>query len=260
MHSFVPGATRDAIPRGIPGLYAWYRYDNVELESGNVKRLFDRSGNNIHAVQTAPTLQPFYYVSGGQNNKPYWESTTAVSSGRCLLAGVTGSGTTSGSFDFLHNGSDWTIVYVMGVPTTGPSNAIMGTQYANSNDIGFQIWHAGSNAQFYYMGGAGATVLLNKYQNPGFPEGVFIKCVLTWENAATPAFSGSVNGGTTTFTGNKAYPNEPNSSRRRFGIGCNGSGQYSTNSKFHEILIYNRKMTTDEISRINYYLKTIYNL
>lgn len=240
-------------PSDISNMFAWYKYDNLLLNgSTNVSAALDKSGNGRNAVQASAGNQPYYYSSGGSNNLPYWQGTSAVSSGRYLLAGA------NGDFDFLHNGTDWTLVYVI----TGPTNngcLVMGTQAGFSVDYGFQVWEIASPGVAFFMGN-GTTAIISKTQSTGFASGTWHKTVLAYDNATTPNLSGSIDGGTTRFTANKTGSNSATTSGRKFGVGAGGSGQFSTDAKFHEVILYNKKLNSTEIGQIETYLSGVYGL
>lgn len=240
------------IPRTISGLYAWYRSDNLLLNGTTVSAAFDKSGNRRHAVQSTVASQPNYYSSGGSNNLPYWQGLSSTSAGKYLQAGATGD------FDFLHNGTDWTIAYVITAPTN-TGRLIFGTQAASSTDLGFQVWEAASPGVTFYMGNSSAAILA-KTQASGFASGSWHKTVLVYDNASTPNLSGSIDDGTTRFTANKIGSNSATTSGRKLGIGSAGTGFFATDAKFHELIFYNRKLTAVEIQRLEYYFRTLYNL
>lgn len=250
MHSVVSSYFQiENTPKGISGLRLWLRSDDLIQSAGLVSQVNDKSGNGKHAVQSSPSSQPYYFASGGFGNFPYWQGTYAASSGRYLLAGA------NGDFDFMHNGSDWTLIYIASAPTNN-SALILGTQAASSNNLGFSVWEYTNPGVSFYMGN-NVTTVISKTQTTGFNSGSWNTTILKYTDAATPAFSGSLNS-TIEFTANKAGSTSVTTSGRKFGVGSAGSGQFSTNTKFTELMIYNRALESKEIASIENYLMNRY--
>lgn len=250
MHSMISNFFQiDNTPKGIPGIRLWLRSDDLIQSGGFVSQVNDRSGNDKHAVQTTPSSQPFYFASGGFGNYPYWQGTYAASSGRTLLAGA------NGDFDFMHNGSNWTLIYIASAPTFN-SSLILGTQQASSNNIGFSVWEYTNPGVAFYMGN-NITAVISKIQTTGFNSGSWNTTILTYTDSATPALSGTINS-TVTVTSNKVASSSLTTSGRKFGVGSSGTGQFSSNTKFTEIMIYNRTLESKEIASIENYLMNRY--
>jgi hypothetical protein len=250
MHSFISSYFQiDNTPKGIPGLRLWLRSDDLIQSAGTVSQVNDRSGNGEHAVQTSPGNQPYYFASGGFGNFPYWEGFSAPSSGRYLLAGA------NGDFDFMHNGTDWTLIYIASAPTYN-SCLIMGTQQASSINAGFSVWEYTSPGVQLYMGND-VTTVISKTQTTGFNSGSWNTAILKYTDSATPALSGVLNT-TIETTANKAATPTTSSSGRKFGVGSAGTGQFSSNTKFAEVIVYNRTLGSKEIASIENYFMNRY--
>jgi hypothetical protein len=232
-------------PSDLSGLQLWLRSDDLVQSGGLVSQVNDKSGNARHAVQAFTSNQPYYFASGGPNNLPYWEGFSAPSSGRYLLAGA------DGDFDFMHNGTDWTLIYIAAGPTNN-SCLIMGTQQASAINAGFSVWEYTSPGVQLYMGN-NVTTVISKTQTTGFNSGSWNTAILKYTDSATPALSGVLNT-TIEITANKAATPTATSSGRKFGVGSSGTGQFSSNTKFAEVIVYNRTLTAGEISQIQDYI------
>jgi hypothetical protein len=250
MHSAVSSYFQiENTPKGIPGLKLWLRSDDAIYSNGTVSQINDKSGNGKHAVQNNPSRRPYYFLSGGIGNFPYWQGVSHSSSGRCLLAGQ------NGDFDFLHNGSDWTLIYIASAPTNN-SSLIFGTQFAYSSDVGFSAWEYANPGITFYMGNGTSTVI-SKNQLIGFNSGSWNTAILTYKNSQTPALEGKLNSSIVT-TANKLASTTTVSSGRKFGIGSSGTGNFSSTTKFTEIMIYDRALEQKEIEIIENYIMNRY--
>lgn len=250
MHSMISNFFQiDNTPKGIPGLRLWLRSDDLIQSAGTVSQVNDRSGNGEHAVQTSPGNQPYYFASGGFGNFPYWEGFSASSSGRYLLAGA------NGDFDFMHNGTDWTLIYIAAGPTNN-SRLVMGTLDGSTIFSGFSISEY-TNPGFGFVIGNTSSAVISKIQTTGFNSGSWNTAILKYTDSATPALSGVLNT-TIEITANKAATPTATSSGRKLGIGSGGTGQFSSNTKFAEVIVYNRTLGSKEIASIENYFMNRY--
>jgi len=105
-------------PREIPGLAAWYDAADaasVTLDSGRVSQWSDKSGNARHAANTTSgSTQPSYTTAGrtGLNVLTF----AAASVQRLTIAGT-------GTFNFLHNGTDSLVLAVVKYGTVADPQA-----------------------------------------------------------------------------------------------------------------------------------------
>lgn len=253
MHSIFTIQPIDNIPKEIPNLKFWVRSDNVLLTgtspNQNISAAFDQSGNKLHAVQATAASQPLYYPSGGPNNKPYWNG---VTNARFMLAGA------NNDFNFLHNGSDWTI-FMIAKPSTYSSRVLFGTTAGSSNDAGFGIFEY-TNPGAYFIMGNGTLGVINKAQATGYASGSWHSLAMTYTTGSTPNLNYSFDNGSVIGTANNANSNSASNSGRKLGIGSAGNGGFITDTAWCEIIIYNRKLNTAELARIHKYLKYRYNI
>ena len=105
-------------PRSIPGLAAWYDAADsasVTLDTGRVSQWNDKSGNARHATNsTSGSTQPSYVTAGrnGLNVLTF----AAASVQRLTIAGT-------GTFNFLHNGTDSLVFAVVKYGTVADPQA-----------------------------------------------------------------------------------------------------------------------------------------
>lgn len=246
--SYVTASTAFS-PSDISNLYAWYKYDNLTLNGAYVSAALDKSGNGRHAVQATAASQPLYYSSGGSNNKAYWNG---VANTRYLLGGA------NNDFNFLHNGSDWTVV-IVSKPSTNSSRVWFGTTAGSSNDAGFGIFEY-TNPGAYFIMGNGTLGVINKAQATGYASGSWHSLAMTYTTGSTPNLSYSFDNGSVTGTANNANSNSASNSGRKLGIGSAGNGGFITDTAFHEVILYNKKLSAGELAQIQTYLNTEYGL
>ena len=85
------------------------------------------------------------------------------------------------------------------------------------------------------------------------------KIIVSGSTGGDPDYSVRVNGsnvGSMNETGTPSATVSP----YPLGIGVGGGAFYSTDAKFHEIIIYNRELTLTEVQKLEYYLQTMYNI
>jgi hypothetical protein len=237
-------------PSSIPNLYMWLRSDDVIQNSGTVSQVNDKSGNGRHAVQPTNTSRPFYFPNGGLNDLPYWQGTSANVNGRYLLAGNTND------FDFLHNGGDWTIIYVSSTPVNN-GKTILGTQHGSQFDAGFSIYEAASPGVTYYMGN-GVSTVLTMFQTSGFTPNQWQKTIIRYKDSVAPHLKATSETDSFVFNTSKFNSNSLTPSGMKFGVGCAGDGTLSSDAKFQEIIVYNRALSDPEVSQIQLYLLNRY--
>lgn len=238
-------------PAKINGLFAWYKYDSIITANGTVSQVNDKTGNGRHAVQAVSGSQPLYFSSGGPNNKSYWAGVTNT---RYLLAGA------DNDFNLLHNGSNWTIFFIARGSNQG-SRVIFGTQNASGADLGFGLFEggAGNNGYVGQLGNGTIAAGSLSHNSAGWTTGSFHKSVISFDAALTTgAFTSSID--TNTATGNRSGGLSGSNSGRKLGIGSSGAGSFITDTAWCEVLIFNKKLNSNEINYMNNYLRYEYGL
>ena len=248
MHSIMSNFFQiDNTPKVIPGLYLWLRSDDLIQSSGTVSAALDRSGNGRHAVQPTSASQPFYSATGGANNYPYWTGTDAVSGGRYLLAGETTDWT------FLHDGSGFTIFLVFKTAST-QQNYFFGTQTGAGLSKGLSVVRLNNTSARFAIG-------------TGFSQNISVdysqtltswsKLTIFGETGSDPDYYIRVNK-TDVANTNEFNPLTSTPSIQKLGIGAGGGGAYSISCDLHEVIVYNKVLTTGEVANVENYLTNRY--
>lgn len=242
-------------PASIDDLFAWYRSDTVTLSSGKVSQLTDKSGNGRHATQATPANRPAYSATGGLNNLPYFSTTESYSTGTGLSAGTTGT------WNFLHNGTGATVfvvakttgiywLWLMGTQATGISN--IGYSISSTSDPGNQLSISVGNGTNVVAGfGLNGLIIdpstyhkfISSYKTATTTYGDALYVKVDNRDMATPA---------------SRSPSSSNSGA--LGIGYGGTGLYPATSEFHEIIIFNRQLSSTEIAQVEEYLYNRYGI
>jgi hypothetical protein len=109
-------------PRRIPGLESWWDAADaasVTLDAGRVSQLADKSGKGRHAANTTSGSTQPTYVTGARNGLNVARF-AAASVQRLTVASSTGA------YNFLHDGTDSFIVAVCSYGTASDPNAVYG--------------------------------------------------------------------------------------------------------------------------------------
>ena len=239
----------DNVPLTIPNAYAWFKYDTLTLNGSLVAQATDKTGNGRHAVQAIEASQPNYTASGGANNKAYWTGTDAVSGGRYLEAGV------ASDWTFLHNGSGFTI-FIVSKNASASQNYIIGTQTGTGASLGISAVRLNSSQELFVIGTAVLPIVSMTYSRT---QNAWSKLSLYGATGGDPDYYVRVNGAAATTSTESSGPAATTSSQK-LGIGSGGGGAYSSAVSFHEIIIYNRELTSTEIATIETYLNTVYSI
>lgn len=251
MHSFISPAVFN--PKSIPNLYAWYKFDNLILSgvspTQTVSAALDKSGGNRHAIQPIAGQQPNYTSAGGSNGFPYWTNTDAVSGGRYLLAGTTSDWT------FLHNGTGFTIFLIMKVNST-QQNYFFGTQTGTGASLGTTFIRINNTTAQMSVGNATQHIVSQNYSQT---LTAWAKLSVSGSTGSDPDYSIRVNG-SSVANANPVAAVSTTTSTQKLGIGSGGGGAYSIASDFHEVIIYNRELSLQEVQKIEQYLKVQYKL
>lgn len=234
-------------PSDLSNLYAWYKYDNITQSGGAVSQVSDKSGNGRHAVQATSGSQPLYSATGGANNYPYWTGTDAVSGGRYLLAGE------ATDWTFLHDGSGFTIFLVFKTAST-QQNYFFGTQTGAGLSKGLSVVRLNNTSARFAIG-------------TGFSQNISVdysqtltswsKLTIFGETGSDPDYYIRVNK-TDVANTNEFNPLTSTPSIQKLGIGAGGGGAYSISCDLHEVIVYNKVLTTGEVANVENYLTNRY--
>lgn len=239
-----------SVPTDFANLYAWYKFDNITQSGGAVSQVSDKSGNGRHAVQATVGNRPTYTASGGANNKAYWSNTAAVdTSGKYLLAGV------ASDWTFLHNGTGFTM-FVVQKNTATDAYYILGTQNGSGANRGFGLVRLSSTSTRLAIGDGSSQIAGADFT---MTQNSWSKLCAYGDTGTNPDYYVRLNGSATTDTNETGTPSAT-VSPYPLGIGVGGAGGYSTDASFHEIIIYNRKLSDLEITQIEAYLNDTYGL
>jgi len=229
--------TRYWTPSSLPNMHAWWSARSVITGSGNlISQVNDLSGRGRHLVQTTELRRPSYVASEpGLNNKP-----AILFNGAQTLLEAANNTTMPREF---------TVFFVLG----------------NTTQRGMIAEHGyGSSVYVYATGNAAvyvATTPVTTTQNP----------VTTW---ATEYQQGSArynnsDGSQPIIRGNKADLTETGHSGTTMAASNITTKWYMGNrsdltlphyGQIAEVIVFERKLTTDEITKVETYLTTIYGV
>lgn len=250
----VTGIDSSWLPSQIANLKAWYRSDDVTLVSNKVSQLNDKSGNGLHATQATAGNRPAYSATGGLKNLPYFSTNESYSTGTGLLAGTTGT------WNFLHDGTGATVFVV--AKTTGLYWFwLLGTHANSISEIGYSISSTSDPGNVFScnVGNGSGTVAGFGLNSFVIDPSKYHKWITTFKIA--PSYEDS-------FwmkidnkqLGTPIIRTQSTSNSGQLGIGFGGTGLYPATSQFHEIIIFNRKLTSDEIRQVEAYLYNRYGI
>lgn len=253
--SLVEGFNASFVPSDISNLYAWYKFDSLLLVSSStrVSAALDKSGNGRDAIQPTGSYQPYYSSSGGLQNKPYFSTTESFSLGVGLYAGNVSD------WDFLHKG-DSTVIVVAKTSGTGWCWLLSTHLYAVS-DLGFSLSSTSAPGNVFSCNVGNGSGIVAGFSLNSFviDPSKYHKYVIQFQNKTNyeDAFSLKVDNKKLSVP---AIRSISNSSSGKLGIGFGGDGYYSANSQIHEIIIFNRKLSGDEINKVEMYLNKEYGI
>lgn len=249
----VTGIDNTWLPNQIANLKAWYRSDDVTLVSSKVAQWNDKSGNGLHATQATAENRPDYSATGGLKNLPYVQTTESFSTGTGLLAGTTGT------WDFLHN-EEATVFMV--AQTSGNSWCwLLGTHQQSISEVGYSISSTSDpGSVFSAIVGDGVGVAagfgLNSFVIDPTKYHKYITA-FKYQTAPLDSFFMKVDNKQMSVP---AIRTVSTTSSGQLGIGFGGTGYYPANSKMHEIIIFNRRLSPDEIRQVEAYLNQRYGV
>ena len=249
-------------PTEIPGLAAWYDAADsasITLDSGRVSQWSDKSGNARHATNTSSgSTQPNYTTAGrnGLNVLTF----AAASVQRLTVAGT-------GTFNFLHNGTDSYFVAVTKYGATSNPDAIymlFGNSGGASANTGIiyafddRSSASRSNASNVFvargvLGQSTASSLINDVITPN-TFCVQEHLLATANATASQRLLVSINGGS--YQGNNTLTNAPSSGNATFALqrGAAGDSTAPLQGDICELLFFNQQPTAAARDLIRRYL------
>lgn len=255
--SLSPTYSYSFIPSDISDLKAWFKSDaaNFTYDGSNlISQWNDLSGNGKHAVQTIAGRKPTFVASGGIKNKAYMSTTYSAGAGKGLLAGTTGD------WNFLHNGSEFTVIAV--AQTSGTDwNWLLGTQTSGVTDVGFSISSTDSSGKRFSVSVGNGTIdaaTIGPYGNSIDSTKPF-KVIARFSNETFPKDALFVKVNDKSYS-TSLIASPLNSSFGVLGIGAGGTGLYSADSRFYEVMVFNRRLTDQEVSNLELYINREYEL
>ncbi|MCB0395453.1 MAG: PKD domain-containing protein [Flavobacteriales bacterium] len=223
-------------PNIISGLQLWLRSDSVQLTNDTVISLFDRSGNNYGATQSVDTKRPKYNPSQAAiNNKP----SIIFDGSNDFLAGTGAMGNLTNYSFFIvtrinaHKQYNWIF-----------QNAPPGT---NKN---FSL-AAGSTQKFSFWSAGGGS--FTNFNNTVNTTDFNIVTILNSNDSVPIArfFRNGVAAGTGTIATNTHANNG-------YTISGYSAGSDFFNGEIAEIIMYNRKLSSEERYLVENYLRDRY--
>lgn len=255
--SLSPTYSYSFIPSDISDLYAWYKSDaaNFTYDGSNlISQWNDLSGNGKHGIQDTHLRKPTFVASGGIKNKAYMQTTYSIGDGKGLLAG------SDGDWDFLHNGSDFTVVVV--AETSGTNwNWLLGTQISAVTNIGFSISSTDSTGKRFSVSVGNGSIdiaSIGPYGNVIDPTKPF-KVIARFSNETFPKDALHVKVNERSYS-TPSDGNPVSTTHGKLGIGAGGTCHYSANSKFYELMVFNRRLTDQEVSNLELYINREYEI
>jgi hypothetical protein len=251
----ITGNEIDFNPSNIANLYAWFKASStdVTITSDKISQWNDKSGNGRHATQSTAAYRPTFSATGGLKNKPYIATTESFALGTGLYSG------NNSDWDFLHKG-DSTVIVVAKTSGTGWC-WLLSTHLYTVSDLGFSLSSTSAPGNVFSCNvGNGSGIVA------GFALNSFVidpskyhKYIIQFQNKTNyeDAFSLKVDNKKLSVP---AIRDISNSSSGKLGIGFGGDGYYSANSQIHEIIIFNRKLTGDELRQLEAYLQYEYGI
>lgn len=264
-------------PRRIPGLQAWYDAADsasITLDAGRVSQWSDKSGNARHATNTTSgSTQPSYSTAArnGLNVLRF----AAASVQRLAVAGT-------GTFNFLHNGTDSFIAAVTVYGTSsnpsgnyqlfgnnGQSSANIGVvfgydnrnipgTFVASNALLCQVTTTPPNINPIRLLNSTSTSPISDYSNIVTPQAMLVQeAVIDADNATlSQRFRLRINGGAEIAANPSTSNGSPTTSNATFAmqIGANGNTASTMDGDICELLFFNQQPTAAARDLIRRYL------
>jgi hypothetical protein len=220
------------LPTEIDGCILWLRSDlSVTLASGNVMSWGDRSGKNHHATQGTAADRPGYLASGWGNGLPTIDFDRANTEFMSL-------GTMSDS------SSNYTLLAAIDQrnQATHPQDLLTG---ASPSRVFAPVTNLSAGVGIYDGSWRATGAEQNGQQN--------LSWVLDSAGGSFQCFRNGTSIGSGSYTGGWSW-GSPELGR------LSGTNSQCLDAELAEVILYNRKLSTGELSRVHQYLTTRYVL
>jgi hypothetical protein len=262
-------------PRRIPGLESWWDAADaasVTLDAGRISQLADKSGKGRHAANTTSGSTQPSYVTGGRNGLNVARF-AAASVQRLTVASSTGA------YNFLHNGTDSFIAAVSVYGTSANPNAaysLFGNNGQSSANVGSvfyyddrpypsstgnnalltQVTPGGGQANSIRLLNSDSTAPLSAYNNIATPQAMLVQEAV-WHSGNTTASQRlrlRINGGSEIAANEIAGGVTTGNATFNFQIGANGNTGSTLEGDICELLIFSQIPTAAARDLIRRYL------
>lgn len=244
-------------PNGISGLTAWYRSDDVLLSTNEVLQWTDRSGNGYHLTPPSSTQRPTYVVSDPLLKHPVLVgdgvNDVLRTSFITQLAGVPAITVFAVQYK-LFTSTSTRIIYNF-LESTGTTINNLGASlfYNASNGLSFNM------ARFPSPGVFATDTLATATNVPYILSNVWDRAGATHDTRFVVYKNGvlqtTVAGTDNPMTGSPAFISLPLEVFGRF-----TAGSLSGATRFAELIVYNRVLTTEERQAVEHYLGARYSI
>lgn len=244
-------------PDGISGLLTWYRSDDVLLSTNQVLQWTDRSGNGYHLTPPDIAHRPTYVVSDPLLKHPVLVgdgvNDVLRTSFITQLAGVPAITVFAVQYKLFTSTSTKIIYNFMGSTGTTINNLGASLFYNASNGLSFNMARFPSPGVFATDALATATnvpyILSNVWNRAGATHAARF---VVYKNGALQT---TVAGTDNPMTGSPAFISLPLEVFGRF-----TAGSLSGATRFAELIVYNRALTTEERQSVEHYLGARYSI
>ena len=244
-------------PNGISGLTAWYRSDDVVLSTNQVLQWTDRSGNGYHLTPPDIAHRPTYVVSDPLLKHPVLVgdgvNDVLRTSFITQLAGVPAITVFAVQYKLFTSTSTKIIYNFMGSTGTTINNLGASLFYNASNGLSFNMARFPSPGVFATDTLATTTnvpyILSNVWNRAGATHAARF---VVYKNGALQT---TVAGTDNPMTGSPAFISLPLEVFGRF-----TAGSLSGATRFAELIVYNRVLTTEERQSVEHYLGARYSI
>lgn len=257
-------------PRSIPGLESWWDAADaasVTLDAGRVSQLADKSGKGRHAANTTSGSTQPSYITGGINGLNVMR--LAAASVQRLVVG-----SSTGTYKFLHDGTQSWVVAVSQYGTVADPNAVyalFGTNTGTSGNVGFvyafedrsAVGNNSINSAIFngtigsasISTGSGGTIIAG-YQNIITPQTTTVQEFAIDAGNATAAsrFALRINGGTAISANTSTTAPSTANATGNFTIGALTGLSGPMQGDICEILIFSQQPTAAARDMIRRYL------
>jgi len=244
-------------PDGISGLLTWYRSDDVVLSTNEVLQWTDRSGNGYHLTPPTSGQRPTYVVSDPLlkhpvlvgNNINHVLRTSFITQ----LAGVPAITVFAVQYKLLTSVSSKIIYNFLGSTGTTINNLGASLFYNAANGLSFNMARFPSPGVFSTDTLATATnvpyILSNVWNRAGATHDARF---VVYKNGVLQTTTAATNN---PMTGSPAFISLPLEVFGRF-----TAGSLAGATRFAELIVYNRVLTTEERQSVEHYLGARYGI